>query len=131
VPEEALALIKEKGYPDFMEKGGNRATYVSDRLLGELYHRCLAFSFDHLPPGPRQAVDQDLVCPLADVETYLPEAFAARERYLSMSRRIMSRFGLRSEAELFLQVSAHFLAGQCSLCRALLAGLCSLSHIFY
>jgi hypothetical protein len=37
VPREAKAMLRQHGYPDFMEKADS---YRSDKLLGRLYRRC-------------------------------------------------------------------------------------------
>jgi hypothetical protein len=38
VPKEAKDLVKDKGYPNFMENS-NKKEYVSGKPLGKLYQR--------------------------------------------------------------------------------------------
>uniref|UniRef100_A0A1I8FL66 RNA-directed RNA polymerase n=1 Tax=Macrostomum lignano TaxID=282301 RepID=A0A1I8FL66_9PLAT len=45
VPKKALEKVLDEGYPDFMEKPAKK-TYKSEKLLGQLYRRCLTYALD-------------------------------------------------------------------------------------
>jgi hypothetical protein len=103
VPKNALDMINENGYPDFMEK---KQSYSSDKLIGLLYRKCKSFSFDRFPGrcDCEHFIDEDFLrmCPGDAIERFRAQAAESLRIYILSARRLMSRFRLVSEAELFL-----------------------------
>ncbi len=48
VPAKAVEIVKETGYPDFMENSGGRTSYVSEKILGKIYRRVSDLIVDDL-----------------------------------------------------------------------------------
>ncbi|KAI6649482.1 RNA-dependent RNA polymerase 1-like [Oopsacas minuta] len=114
VPKEIQNLIKDKGYPDFMEKIAS-TSYPSTKLLGELYQMakstCYEVSewanvlnfydkhdFKHKIPAniPIQ------IFQIPGHEEFMEEAKSIYFEYATALQRLMLAFGINTEAELVL-----------------------------
>lgn len=92
---------KPRMYPDFMEKGGNKNTYRSNRVLGHLYRACRSLEsvVSHIgshSDGPRY-------CPMLEYpgwQRYAEEAKEALELYNCRLKRILNQYGIESEGEI-------------------------------
>ncbi|XP_064476714.1 uncharacterized protein LOC135390766 isoform X2 [Ornithodoros turicata] len=92
---------KPRMYPDFMEKGGNKNTYRSNRVLGHLYRACrsLESAVSHMgfhSDGPRY-------CPLLEYpgwQRYEEEAKEALQLYNARLKRILNQYCIESEGEI-------------------------------
>ena len=107
VPQEALEIVSQTGYPDFMEKPLSE-TYVSNKILGQLYRRCtsLAFDFEVVPQGnSSQLFDIGLF--VQGHESYLEEGAIVYKEYSHCMQTILQRFELTSEACIILGQATH------------------------
>ena len=102
VPEDALKLIADQGFPDFMEKPQN-VSYMSKKLLGSLFRRCLS-----LPADTLDLIETFTVQPPQRAEAGVEEAERLYAMYVVAMRRLMSRFGLKCEAEVVLGEAVHW-----------------------
>ncbi len=48
VPAQAVEIVKENGYPDFMENLGGSKSYLSEKILGKIYRRVSDLILDDL-----------------------------------------------------------------------------------
>ena len=102
VPEEALVMVDTNGFPDFMEKP-LEITYKSKKLLGSLFRRCLSLTADNL-----DLVETFTVQPPQLTDQAVKETEHLYAMYTVAMRRLMSRFGLKSEAEVVLGEAVHW-----------------------
>ena len=103
VPAKCLDIVKEEGYPDFMEKPQAKS-YVSEKLLGRLFRRCTEVIIDDSEisseewkkpnPDPSLIVDGH--------KRFLEESEKIYRNYSYDLLCLSNRFGLRHEEELFL-----------------------------
>ena len=114
IPHDIKNLIKDKGYPDFMEKVTS-TSYPSTKLLGELYQMAKSICFE---PNEWENVlnyfEKHDFChripaniPLSvfeipGYERYTESARAVYLDYASALQRIMLAFGIETEAEVVL-----------------------------
>ena len=111
-------MLKDKGFPDFMEKDGSQV-YASTKLLGELYRNAKSVCYTtSLSVHNHGTVDSNRN-PLPDISThylYVPgcEYYMAQARvtynlYANSMQQIMTSFGLETEAEtvLGLMIKCH------------------------
>ena len=114
IPIEAKNLIKEKGYPDFMEKTESTA-YPSEKLLGELYQLAKSVCFETsewqniLNYYNKYTFKQNIPLNLQLVafqipgyEDYMQDAKVRYFEYSTALQRIMLSFGIETEAEAVL-----------------------------
>jgi len=66
VPAEAVEIVKEHGYPDFMENSGGSKSYVSEKILGKIYRRVSDLIFDDL-----QMESEELEKPKPDPDLFI------------------------------------------------------------
>ena len=113
VAEEALELVRDKGYPDFMEKEGT-PSYPSSKLLGEMYRSAKYVCYEtneykHIPYNSnvndldgnfRNISTHNLY--VAGCELYLRGADRLYREYSNAMQQIMTSFGLATEAEAIL-----------------------------
>ncbi|PAA71720.1 hypothetical protein BOX15_Mlig023635g1 [Macrostomum lignano] len=101
VPEAAVKFVKEKGYPDFMERSDS---YPSDKLLGQLYRRCRScdLDWDLLDSIDQENQQYEYDVTWAGQEKFLKSASRLFELYRSDLRALMSQWGARSDRELQL-----------------------------
>ncbi|KAI6655757.1 RNA-dependent RNA polymerase 1-like [Oopsacas minuta] len=115
IPEKAKQLIREKGYPDFMEKTEN-VSYKSSKLLGEFYQQASAVcfgdingwesllsyysgrNFNQKTPG-NIAID---MFKIRGYEDYMKDASIRYFEYQNSIRAIMLSLGIETEAEVVL-----------------------------
>ena len=116
IPEKATKLIRDKGYPDFMEKTEN-TSYPSRKLLGEFYHeaRTVCFKatewqnilnyyskrdFKQRLPG-NVPIDMFMI---PGHEIYIEDAKKIYFKYTNAIRTIMLSLGIETEAEVMLSL---------------------------
>lgn len=105
VPKAAKELVKQHGYPDFMESK-DKGSRVSDKPLGKLFQRCCSIVHENSlgsvhgraeqPPRPDPSYVTE------GCSSYLSWAEDAFELYKKLVQTAMLQFGLRSEEELIL-----------------------------
>ena len=116
IPDEAKELIKQKGYPDFMEKTES-TSYPSEKLLGELYQLAKAVCFEtnewqnilnYYNKGKfEQLIPHSLplrIFQIPGYEDYMEDAKIRYFEYSSSLQRIMLSFGIETEAEVLLSL---------------------------
>eukprot|EP01036_Dinobryon_divergens_P031105 gene31105-40450_t len=100
VPAQVKSMIREYGYPDFMEKK-DKKTYKSRNTLGCLYRIVVAtacsasFSQEQL-----DVPDPTFTCP--GFQPYISRAKVDYKIYVLELKRMFIRFGISTEAELLL-----------------------------
>ena len=116
IPHNIRSLIKDKGYPDFMEKFLS-TSYPSTKLLGELYQMAKSVCFEssewenllnyyekheflhriptNMPPTAFE---------IPGYEEYMDSARDVYFEYASALQRIMLAFGIETEAEVVLSL---------------------------
>ena len=67
VPAQAVKIVKEHGYPDFMENSGYTKSYLSEKILGKIYRRVSDLIFDDL-----QIESEELEKPKPDPDLCVP-----------------------------------------------------------
>ena len=101
VPREARESVTE--FPDFMGKALN-VSYASQKVLGELYRRCIGTAYDpkitELKLKPPSNLDNDLL--VDGYQLYAEEAESVYRSYKLFLREILVAYSLRSEAELMI-----------------------------
>ena len=114
IPHEIRAMIKDKGYPDFMEKVLS-TSYPSTKLLGELYQMAKSIcyetnewvnvlnfydkqDFKHKIPA-NIPID---TFQISGHSQYMEEAGSIYYEYATALQRLMLAFGIDTEAELVL-----------------------------
>ena len=118
LPHEVTRMLKDKGFPDFMEKDGSQV-YVSTKLLGELYRNAKSVCYTtSISLHAHGAVDSNRN-PLPDIsahylyipgcEYYMDEARLTYDLFANAMQQIMTSFGLETEAEtvLGLMIKCH------------------------
>ena len=100
VPEEALMLVEDKGFPDFMEK---EDCYSSSKILGYLYRRCksVAYDFDMIS-NRKTNISMNMNLLVEGHEKYLDDAAEVYSCYAHNMRMLMSKFELKVEADVVL-----------------------------
>ncbi|KAI6646460.1 RNA-dependent RNA polymerase 1-like [Oopsacas minuta] len=114
IPDEAKVLIKEKGYPDFMEKTESTA-YPSEKLLGELYQLAKSVCFEtnewqnilnyYNKQTFKQKIPHSIPLEIFQIpghEGYMQDAKIRYFEYSNALQRIMLSFGIETEAEVIL-----------------------------
>ena len=116
IPQDIKALIKDKGYPDFMEKVLS-TSYPSTKLLGELYQMAKSICFqssewenvlkyyekhEFLHRIPANIPIE--VFKIPGHQKYMENAKAVYFEYASALQRIMLAFGIETEAEVVLSL---------------------------
>ncbi|XP_065649354.1 uncharacterized protein LOC100214913 isoform X3 [Hydra vulgaris] len=100
VPEEAILLVKTKGFPDFMEKND---CYSSNQILGNLYRKCksIGFNFDLTSKvNIEKGFGSSLRIP--GYYEYLEDTLEVYTCYAHNIKAIMSWFDLKVEADVVL-----------------------------
>ena len=116
IPDKASRLIRDKGYPDFMEKTEN-TSYPSEKLLGDLYHEARAVCFktnewkNILKYHSKRDLKERLpgafpvdVFKVPGYEVYIKDARKRYFEYTNALRTIMLSLGIRTEAEVVLSL---------------------------
>ena len=111
IPNEALAIIRDKGFPDFMEKD-HLNFFISTKLLGDLYHRakdvCYKTSewvnilnyFEKRVLKERVPGNFQLsLFEIPGYEEFMEDAKSKYHEYSSAFQQIMLAFGIETEAE--------------------------------
>ena len=110
VAQEALDLVREKGFPDFMEKEGV-LVYPSTKLLGEMYRNAKYVCYEENGYGrflynSKANRDSDSITThylyVAGCESYLAEAERLYAEYSNAMQQVMMSFGIETEAETVL-----------------------------
>ena len=103
IPEEAIAIVSKKGYPDFMEKKFEES-YPSQKILGELYRYCKEVTYPfELDMKEHPDVRDDLEFMHIDgFEKYLNDAENVYEFYRYHTEMIMAKYKLHSEVDVIL-----------------------------
>ena len=103
---EVKELIRERGYPDFMEKTAKKM-FFSKSMLGDLYHKCTSVvsdievdSFINVQSG----IKFDPAFVVEGYEEYIEDAAVVYSRYEVDIRRLFLQFDISNEAELVLGV---------------------------
>ena len=112
IPKEAKRLIKENGYPDFMQKNES-TSYSSSKLLGEIYHMTKSIGYE---TSEWNNIKHDLkgqfqgcYIPAHALKTqgyrsYLKDANFRYHEYANALQRIMLSFGVETEAEAIISL---------------------------
>lgn len=100
MPFEATELVRNKGYPDFMDKKGK--TYFSKKTLGDLYRHCCAVSVESENLTKDHEFMADECFFVQGYEQYKKEANTVYAAYVRDIQSLMVKFGLKTEAELVL-----------------------------
>ena len=116
IPSEATSLIKEKGYPDFMEKTES-TSYPSVKLLGELYQLAKSVCFETnewqniLNYYNKYIFKQNIpfnlqleAFQIPGYEDYMQDAKIRYFEYSNALQRVMLSFGIETEAEVVLSL---------------------------
>ena len=114
IPHEIRALIKDKGYPDFMEKVLS-TSYPSTKLLGELYQMAKSICYESnewinvLNYYDKQDFQHKIPAnipidtfKISGHSQYMEEAGSVYFEYSTALQRLMLAFGISTEAELVL-----------------------------
>ena len=114
IPHEIRTLIKDKGYPDFMEKLLS-TSYPSTKLLGELYQMAKSICYESnewvnvLNFYDKQDFQHKIPAnipidtfKLQGHSQYMEEAGSVYFEYATALQRLMLAFGIDTEAELVL-----------------------------
>ncbi|PAA88896.1 hypothetical protein BOX15_Mlig000965g3 [Macrostomum lignano] len=109
VPKKALEKVQDEGYPDFMEKPAKK-TYKSEKLLGQLYRRCLTYALDWdlleqavgQPTGTEPDAANNPILSWPGWEKFASKARIELARYQMDVRALLGQWGLASERELAL-----------------------------
>ena len=116
IPSEAKSLIKEKGYPDFMEKTES-TSYPSEKVLGELYQLAKSVCFEtsewqnilnyYNKHNFKQSIPFNFQLGTFQIPGYEDYMHDGKIRYFEYSNaleRIMLSFGIETEAEVVLSL---------------------------
>ena len=118
LPHEVTGMLKDKGFPDFMEKDGSQV-YASTKLLGELYRNAKAVCYSTSMSVHNHGTVDSNRNSLADISThylyipgcehYMEQARVTYTLYANAMQQIMASFGLETEAEtvLGLMIKCH------------------------
>ena len=108
VPQKALTIVRENGYPDFMQKSGK--SYVSEKLLGQLFRRVdeIAINDFEISVEEWQKPKPDPILKFPGFEQYLAEAKEMYRSYCYDLTCLTNKFGLRHEEELFVARALHW-----------------------
>jgi RNA-dependent RNA polymerase len=109
VPKKSLEIVKNEGYPDFMEKPLSKS-YVSEKLLGKLYRRCndVILNDSEISVEEWEKPNPDPSLLIAGHDRFFKEALIIYKTYSYDLLCLSSRFGLRHEEELFLGRALHW-----------------------
>ena len=103
IPEEAIKIVSERGYPDFMQKRFEQS-YDSKKTLGELYRHCKEVTLQ-FEPGMKlhpDVRDDYKFMHIDGFEKYLNDAGNVYEFYRYHIEMIMGKYKLLSEVDVIL-----------------------------
>jgi RNA-dependent RNA polymerase len=109
VPKKALEIVKDHGYPDFMN-ATMKDSYVSEKLLGVLYRTCnsLSETIEFDSGLDDFFAESHKIFQFPGTKKFKKGAREAYERYEGGMLRIMAHFGVKKEAEVVLgDVTTH------------------------
>lgn len=96
-PERLAASEKPAAYPDFMQKHSEKLTYLSRRVLGQLYRQLDGMVLDSV--GPVGDVQPDSRLIIEGHEEHMDTARKALKRYQLRVRSLLATYGIVSEVE--------------------------------
>ena len=100
VPKQALAIVKETGFPDFMEKS---VIYPSKKILGYLYRRCKSVTYDFDVVSKRATnILMNMNLFVQGHEKYLNDGVEVYSCYAHNMQMLMTKFELKVEADVIL-----------------------------
>ena len=103
VPKVAQDLVRSGGYPDFMEKKGTGESYISKKVLGELYRGCKSYLFNFdMEEEEKRKIPLDKSLEVEGFYECIEEAERAYNHYVMDMQRLMTQFSLKCEEEVIL-----------------------------
>ena len=103
IPDEAYQLIRQKGYPDFMNK--KMKSYCSNKLLGECYRRASSFGHNIFGTSNMCRIEKEFLTTRKTFFEHKDNSIDFNEAenfvsdYIIALNQIKNRYGLNSETE--------------------------------